>query len=133
MGTVFTIDVRDPGDWTGAIADVVGWLHRVDRVFSTYRPDSDVSRLQRREIRLAEADPLVAEVLERCAELEAASGGHFSARRGGRIDPTGLVKGWARQRAGGCATAARPTMRSTAAATSSWPAGRSRVACGRSG
>ena len=58
MGTVFSIDVRDPGDWTDAIADVVGWLHRVDRVFSTYRPGSDVSRLQRREIRLAEADPL---------------------------------------------------------------------------
>jgi FAD:protein FMN transferase len=95
MGTVFSIDVRDPGDWTDAIADVVGWLHRVDRVFSTYRPGSDVSRLQRREIRLAEADPLVAEVLDRCADLEIATGGHFSARRNGRIDPTGLVKGWA--------------------------------------
>jgi thiamine biosynthesis lipoprotein len=95
MGTVFSIDVRDPGDWTGAIADVFGWLHRVDRVFSTYRADSDVSRLQRREIRLAEADPLVAEVLGRCADLEAATGGYFSARLAGRIDPTGLVKGWA--------------------------------------
>ena len=95
MGTVFSIDVRDPGDWTDAIADVVGWLHRVDRVFSTYRPGSDVRRLQRREIRLAEADPLVAEVLDRCADLEIATGGHFSARRDGRIDPTGLVKGWA--------------------------------------
>ena len=95
MGTVFSIDIRDPGDWTGAVADVVAWLHRVDRIFSTYRPDSDVSRLQRREIRLADADPLVAEVLDRCADLEIATGGHFSARRDGRIDPTGLVKGWA--------------------------------------
>jgi FAD:protein FMN transferase len=95
MGTVVSIDVRDPGDWTEAVADVVGWLHHVDRVFSTYRRDSDVRRLQRREIRLAEADPLVAEVLDRCADLELATGGHFSARRDGRIDPTGLVKGWA--------------------------------------
>ncbi len=95
MGTVFSIDVRDPGDWDAAIADVVGWLHHVDRVFSTYRTDSDVSRLQRREIRLADADPLVAEVLGRCADAESATGGHFSARRDGRIDPTGLVKGWA--------------------------------------
>ena len=95
MGTVFSIDIRDPGDWTDAVADVVAWLHRVDRIFSTYRPDSDVSRLQRREIRLADADPLVAEVLDRCADLEIATGGYFSARRDGRIDPTGLVKGWA--------------------------------------
>jgi FAD:protein FMN transferase len=95
MGTVFSIDVRDPGDWAEAIGDVVAWLHHVDRVFSPYRPGSDLSRLQRREIRLADADPLVAEVLDRCADLEIATGGHFSARRDGRIDPTGLVKGWA--------------------------------------
>jgi FAD:protein FMN transferase len=95
MGTVFSIDVRDPGDWTAAIADVVGWLHHVDAVFSTYRPGSDISRLQRRELRLSAADPDVAVVLGLCAEVEAATGGHFSARRNGRIDPTGLVKGWA--------------------------------------
>jgi thiamine biosynthesis lipoprotein len=109
MGTVFSIDVRDPGDWTGAVADVVAWLRHVDRVFSTYHPDSDISRLQRRELRLADADPDVAVVLGLCAELETATGGYFSARRHGRIDPTGLVKGWAvehasrRLRGHGCA------------------------------
>jgi thiamine biosynthesis lipoprotein len=95
MGTVFSIDVRGAGDWAAAIADVVGWLHHVDRVFSTYRADSDISRLRRRELRLVDADPCVAEVLDLCAEAEHATGGHFSARRDGRIDPTGLVKGWA--------------------------------------
>ncbi len=95
MGTVFSIDVRDPGDWTGAVADVVGWLHHVDAVFSTYRPGSDISRLQRRELRLADADPEVAVVLGLCAEIQQETGGHFSALSGGRIDPTGLVKGWA--------------------------------------
>ena len=45
MGTVFSVDVRDPGDWSDAIADVVNWLHDMDGVFSTYRPDSDISRL----------------------------------------------------------------------------------------
>ncbi|HEY6749434.1 MAG TPA: FAD:protein FMN transferase [Mycobacteriales bacterium] len=95
MGTVFSIDVRDPGDWTGAIADVVGWLHHVDAVFSTYRPGSDVSRLRRRELRLADADPDVAVVLDLCAAVQWETGGHFSALAGGRIDPTGLVKGWA--------------------------------------
>jgi thiamine biosynthesis lipoprotein len=95
MGTVFSIDVRDPGDWTDAIADVIAGLHHADRVFSTYRPDSDISRLQRGELRLRDADPLVAEVLDLCAEIEAETRGYFSARHRGRIDPTGLVKGWA--------------------------------------
>ena len=99
MGTVFSIDVRDPGDWTVAIADVIGWLHHVDAVFSTYQPGSDISRLQRRELRLADADPDVIVVLDLCAEIQGETGGHFSALSGGRIDPTGLVKGWAVEQA----------------------------------
>lgn len=95
MGTVFSIDIRDPGDWTDAVTDVVARLHHVDRVFSTYRPDSDLNRLTRREIRLADADPDLAGVLDLCADLEAVTAGHFTARRSGRIDPTGVVKGWA--------------------------------------
>ena len=64
MGTVFTIDIRDPGNWADAIRGVVSWLHEVDRVFSTYRDDSDISRLQRSEITLDAAHPDVANVLE---------------------------------------------------------------------
>ena len=67
MGTVFTIDIRDPGEWTPAIASVVTWLHRVDATFSTYRPDSDICRIRRGELGVADADPLVDEVLDRCA------------------------------------------------------------------
>lgn len=95
MGTVFSIDLRDAGDWTVAIARVVGWLHRVDGIFSTYRPDSDISRIRRGDLALADADPLVAEVVGRCEQLAAETGGYFSAFWDGRLDPTGLVKGWA--------------------------------------
>jgi thiamine biosynthesis lipoprotein len=95
MGTVFSIDVRDAGEWSDAIADVVAWLHHVDAVFSTYRPDSDVSRLRRGELRVPDADPSVAAVLELCAQVQAQTHGYFTALPDGRIDPTGLVKGWA--------------------------------------
>lgn len=95
MGTVFTIDIRDPGDWDNAIRDVVGWLHHVDAVFSTYRADSDISRIGRRELRVSDADPLVATVLDLCAQAQAATGGYFTAFPTGGLDPTGLVKGWA--------------------------------------
>jgi FAD:protein FMN transferase len=99
MGTAFTIDIRDPGEWAGAIADAVDWLHRVDAVFSTYRPDSDISRIRRGELRVADADPDVGRVLELCAQVQLATGGAFTAVPGGRLDPTGLVKGWAIERA----------------------------------
>jgi thiamine biosynthesis lipoprotein len=99
MGTAFTIDVRDPGNWTEAVADVVGWLHQVDAVFSTYQADSDINRIQRGELRVENAHPDLARVLELCAQAQVATGGAFSAMPHGRLDPTGLVKGWAVQRA----------------------------------
>lgn len=99
MGTVFSIDIRDPGEWTSAIDSVVAWLHHVDAVFSTYRPDSDVCRLRRGELTLDEADPLAAEVFAECARMQARTDGYFTSRWDGSIDPTGLVKGWAVERA----------------------------------
>jgi FAD:protein FMN transferase len=99
MGTVFTIDIRDAGRWDDAIVEVVTWLHRVDAVFSTYQDDSDISRMRRHELGLAEADPDVAVVLELCAEVERESDGYFTAFYGTDLDPTGLVKGWAVERA----------------------------------
>ncbi|MGW4523969.1 FAD:protein FMN transferase [Amycolatopsis sp. NPDC004378] len=99
MGTVFSIDVRDPGDWTAPIADVVAGLHRVDALFSTFRPDSEVSRIGRGELAIADADPDVAAVFGLCEQFEAESGGYFTARWRGTPDPTGLVKGWAIERA----------------------------------
>jgi thiamine biosynthesis lipoprotein len=99
MGTAFTIDIRDHGDWAAAIAGVVAWLHHVDGVFSTYRPDSDISRIRRGDLRVVDADPDVAVVLGLCAEAQTATGGCFTAMPNGRLDPTGLVKGWAVERA----------------------------------
>jgi thiamine biosynthesis lipoprotein len=99
MGTVFSIDIRDPGSWGAAIEAVVAWLHRVDRLFSTYRADSEISRLRRGELTRTEVDPLVSEVLEQCAVLRAETGGYFSELWSGELDPTGLVKGWAIERA----------------------------------
>jgi thiamine biosynthesis lipoprotein len=71
------------------------WLREVDATFSTYRDDSAISRLDRGEVTLADCPPEVDEVLSRCLELERRTRGYFSARPAGRLDPSGLVKGWA--------------------------------------
>lgn len=101
MGTVFSFDVR--GGRSDAVAAALGeaiaGLHRVDELFSTYRDDSQLSRLARGELTVAECDPEVAEVLELGAEAERVSEGWFSLRYQGSLDPTGIVKGWAAERA----------------------------------
>jgi len=53
----------------------------------------------RLEPALADAHPDVREVLGACAVLRAEIGGAFDAWRGGRLDPSGYVKGWAAERA----------------------------------
>jgi thiamine biosynthesis lipoprotein len=99
MGTVFSIDIRDGGDWSAALADVVDWLHLVDATFSTYRPESAVSRLRRGELAVTDCPPDVAHVIAECEALAARTDGYFSAQAAGTFDPSGYVKGWAIERA----------------------------------
>ena len=67
MGTVFTIDIRDAGNWAAAMDETLALLHRIDATFSTYRDDSDISRIRREELRVSDAHPDVQVVLDRCA------------------------------------------------------------------
>ena len=92
---VMGMPVRVSGDVDAA--RVFAWLRWVDATFSTYRPDSEISRLDRGE--RFDPHPLVRSVLARCEALRAATGGLFDAQAGGRLDPSGYVKGWAVQRA----------------------------------
>lgn len=97
MGTVFSFDVRHDAD--DAVARAVAWLHHVDEVFSTYRPDSAISRLARGEVGMSGCPPEVAHVLALCAQAEHHTDGYFTTYPGGRLDPSGLVKGWAIEQA----------------------------------
>lgn len=104
MGTVVSVDLRDREVPESAINAVFDWFREVDERFSTYKPESDISRLGRGEITLDQCHPDVAEVLAICEELRVLSNGAFNAwraRRDGRLDPSGLVKGWAVDRAAG--------------------------------
>jgi thiamine biosynthesis lipoprotein len=108
MGTVVTIDVYPEPAATEAqrakIAEQIQLacdiLHLADEVFSTWRPDSPVSRLRRGEITADEAPAEVASVIAACETARQLSGGWFDpwAMPGG-FDPTGYVKGWAAERA----------------------------------
>jgi thiamine biosynthesis lipoprotein len=99
MGMPVRLDVRDDGVALGAVERVFAWLRFVDAKFSTYRADSEISRLDRGELSLRAAHPLVLEVLEHCERLRVATEGAFDARARGPLDPSGYVKGWSVDRA----------------------------------
>jgi FAD:protein FMN transferase len=106
MGMPIVLDVRDEGVDPAVLDAVFDSLRDADAVFSTYRPDSDISRLNAGELLLRDCRPEVDEVLGRCAELRERTGGYFSVRATGRLDPSGYVKGWAVGRAAGALDAA---------------------------
>ncbi len=106
MPISLALDGRHAGTPTGERAwqDALASLREVDAVFSTYRDDSAISRLGRGETTLSDCPAEVAEVLDLAEAAREESGGAFDVRRpgpdGGRVlDPSGIVKGWAVDRA----------------------------------
>jgi FAD:protein FMN transferase len=99
MGMPVTVDVRDGEVVPSALDDVYADLVRIDRLFSPFRDDSEVSLIDRGRLAVDRANPLVREVLALCRTYELETNGYFSAWYGGRLDPSGLVKGWAIGRA----------------------------------
>jgi thiamine biosynthesis lipoprotein len=110
MGTWITIDVRDDEVPADALDAAFDWFRCVDATFSTYRPDSEIARLNRGEIEESQASPQVADVLASCRRLRERTGGAFdpwAAARApgvrdrpgggqapGAVEPAAYVKGW---------------------------------------
>ena len=88
-------DDRAEAGWAAAMAS----LQVAEEVFSTYRADSWVSRLGRGEVSLLDCPSEVGEVLDLGERARTESGGAFDVWRDGVLDPSGVVKGWAVQRA----------------------------------
>jgi thiamine biosynthesis lipoprotein len=109
MGTVVSFDVPAAAVVGGSLGAAVRWLHWVDRIFSPYRPDSDVSLLAAAEVTVDGCAPEVAEVISACTAVRLCSGGYFTAAPGGVFDPSGYVKGWAVERAAAILSAAGST------------------------
>jgi thiamine biosynthesis lipoprotein len=99
MGIPIGIEVRD--EVVVDLEPAFAHLREADAVFSTYREDSDIRRLDRGDATLADVHPDVDAVLTACLDLSRDTSGFFSVRAGGRLDPSGYVKGWAVAQAAG--------------------------------
>lgn len=71
-----------------------------DERFSTYKETSETMRINRGEISPEHYSADMREVLALAERTKEESGGYFNARRpDGSLDPSGIVKGWAIQKA----------------------------------
>ena len=107
MGMPISIHLRGrhgEAERRAAVEAVYDELRAVDSTFSTYREDSDVRALDRGEVTVGQCDPTVREVLDLCETARVRTDGYFDiwlpdAEGVVHLDPSGLVKGWAAERA----------------------------------
>jgi thiamine biosynthesis lipoprotein len=88
-----TIEILD-GATDQMIDDVFNYFKIVDEQFSTYKPTSEISKIN---TGLPESDwsEAMRLVLKLCEETKRLTDGYFDIYHRGKLDPSGLVKGWA--------------------------------------
>ena len=99
-GTVVVIDATssrlDEVALASAVDEVQEFFFQVDRDFSTFKSDSQVSRLRRGEMNIENATEYVQQVWQLCEYSRELTLGAFDPWKAeGDFDPSGLVKGWA--------------------------------------
>jgi FAD:protein FMN transferase len=120
MGTVVDIDANSlslgADQIDKAVSCVIARLHEIETVFSTYNPESEISRLGRGEVAISETSEEVRHILDLSDKVYAASNGAFDIHAAAAcgpavehqrsslssarpLDPSGVVKGWAIEQA----------------------------------
>ena len=74
----------------------IAFLHQVDQIFSTFIPNSQVSKVRSGRMQISQTELLLQEVWEGCLLAKEITDGAFDpwSVEGG-FDPSGYVKGWA--------------------------------------
>ena len=103
-GTVIVIDANAPTkneqELNSAIDSVEQFFLKVNEKLSTYIEGSEISRLRRNELNINVASAMVQEVWQLCEySRELTLGAYDPWAVEGGFDPSGLVKGWAAERA----------------------------------
>lgn len=94
MGMPITIEItnyvaNEPFD------QLFNYFRQVDERYSTYKADSEISRINKGLINPDQYSTEMIEVLRLCEETKQLSGGYFDIKHDDQLDPSGLVKGWA--------------------------------------
>jgi len=97
MGMPVTVEVVDGWVKPGDLDAVYDYFTYVDETFSTYKPASEISRLNQGLLTLEQASPDMQHIFALAEDTRQITGGYFDIRRNhnGTCDPSGIVKGWA--------------------------------------
>lgn len=90
-----TVEIVGAVPANGAIEKVFSYFNYVDEKFSTYKDASEITKINKGELRESEYSEDMKTVLLLCEKTKKETGGYFDiVAPDGLYDPSGLVKGW---------------------------------------
>ena len=95
MGMPITVEVVDAQAPADIFEQVFAYFTSVDQTFSTYKPTSEISRINNREITIEQASQDMRTIFALAERTKQETNGYFDIARDGIYDPSGVVKGWA--------------------------------------
>jgi thiamine biosynthesis lipoprotein len=95
MGMPITLEVVDPWVTETAFDDVFAYFEYVDEKFSTYKADSEISQINRREEKIEESSEDMKTIFGLAEQTRVETNGYFNIQHNDTYDPSGIVKGWA--------------------------------------
>lgn len=99
MGMPITIEVVDSAITQDDLDKVFAYFVSVDETFSTYKATSEISKINRGELLVAQYSEDMQIILALSEQTKKDTRGYFDIQHDGMIDPSGIVKGWAIQNA----------------------------------
>ncbi len=90
-----TVEVRDPSIKKGNLISIFRYFKYIDEKFSTYKDSSEIAKINKGLLDLKNASRDMQTVLQLSEETKKKTQGYFDISNNNRIDPSGLVKGWA--------------------------------------
>jgi thiamine biosynthesis lipoprotein len=94
MGMPINVVIEDEAADEAAFREVRGYFHYVDDQYSPYKPASEVSKIND-GLPESKWTQEMKTILKLCQQTKDQTGGYFDIFHDGRLDPSGLVKGWA--------------------------------------
>lgn len=98
MGMPITVEINDQVNSEDIFTNVFNYFTQIDNRFSTYKLDSEISQINRGLPR-NKWSPEMKHVMDLCHQTQIETGGYFNIESDGKLDPSGIVKGWAIKKA----------------------------------
>jgi len=95
MGMHITIEVVEAGVTKKDIDAIFDYFISIDEVFSPYKKSSEVSKINNGMIKPTKYSKDMKHILQLAEQTKKETNGYFDVYQNGKLDPSGIVKGWA--------------------------------------